>query len=188
MRPARVHRIPVCVALLALTCVFPAASFAGDATNDTAEAQLRDRAGKEVGAAQLVQTPNGVLIRVNLNRLPPGPHAFHIHQTGECIPPFKSAGAHFNPLDKSHGFESPNGWHAGDLPNLFVNDDGTAKVEVFVPGLSLQSKDHPLLDSDGAALVLHDHADDQRTDPAGDAGDRIACGVVQAKAAPNPGQ
>jgi Cu-Zn family superoxide dismutase len=148
-----------------------------------AQAHVRDTEGEEVGNAQLVETPNGVLIIATLQGLSPGAHALHIHETGECEPPFKSAGGHFNPSGKTHGFSSPHGWHAGDLPNVYADAQGSVQVEIFAPQLSLQGGEHPLLDRDGAAFIIHDHADDQRSDPAGDAGDRIACGVIENKTA-----
>jgi hypothetical protein len=107
----------------------------------------------------------------------------HIHETGKCEPPFESAGGHFNPYGKAHGFNSPSGWHAGDLPNIYADAHGTVRIEVFVPQISLQGGEHPLLDHDGSAFVIHAHADDLQSDPAGDAGGRIACGVVETKAA-----
>jgi Cu-Zn family superoxide dismutase len=142
---------------------------------------MRDAAGKEVGVVQLLETPNGLLIVVNVDGLTPGPHAIHIHETGKCEPPFQTAGGHFNPSGKSHGFNSPAGWHAGDLPNIYADAQGSVRVEVFAPGVSLQSGEHRLLDEDGSAFVIHEHADDQKSDPAGDAGGRVACGVVENK-------
>ena len=145
---------------------------------DGATASLNDASGNEVGKATLTNTPSGVLIRLDLTKLPAGEHAFHIHATGKCEPPdFKSAGPHFNPDTTKHGFENPEGPHAGDMPNLFVPGDGKLSLEVLNPGASL-SGEAALLDADGAALVIHAGADDYQTDPAGNAGDRIACGVI----------
>jgi len=145
---------------------------------DTASAVLRDASGKEVGAATLTVTPSGVLISLDLTAVPPGEHGFHVHTTGKCEPPdFKSAGPHFNPDQTKHGFMTPEGPHAGDLPNLHVPADGKLQVEVLEPNVTL-SGEAPLLDADGSALVIHAGADDYKTDPAGNSGNRIACGVI----------
>jgi Cu-Zn family superoxide dismutase len=145
---------------------------------DTASAVLKDASGKEVGAATLTVTPSGVLISLDLTAVPPGEHGFHVHTTGKCEPPdFKSAGPHFNPDQTKHGFMTPEGPHAGDLPNLHVPADGKLQVEVLEPNVTL-SGEAPLLDADGSALVIHAGADDYKTDPAGNSGDRIACGVI----------
>lgn len=145
------------------------------------ETVLRDRAGGIVGRATLVETPHGVLVRVAFDRLPPGTHAFHVHETGRCEPPFESAGGHFNPTGRHHGYESENGYHSGDLPNLHVPDDGRATVEFLARDLSLRKGPSSLLDGDGSALVVHAGADDYKTDPAGAAGERVACGALEAR-------
>jgi len=145
---------------------------------DTASAVLKDASGKEVGAATFTVTPSGVLISLDLTAVPPSEHGFHVHTTGKCEPPdFKSAGPHFNPDQTKHGFMTPEGPHAGDLPNLHVPADGKLQVEVLEPNVTL-SGEAPLLDADGSALVIHAGADDYKTDPAGNSGDRIACGVI----------
>ena len=145
---------------------------------DTASAVLKDASGKEVGAATLTVTPSGVLISLDLTAVPPGEHGFHVHTTGKCEPPdFKSAGPHFNPDQTKHGFMTPEGPHAGDLPNLHVPADGKLQVEVLEPNVTW-SGEAPLLDADGSALVIHAGADDYKTDPAGNSGNRIACGVI----------
>lgn len=141
---------------------------------------------QEVGEATLTQTPNGVLIRVNLkpnaDGIAPGAHAIHIHEVAKCEPPFKSAGGHFNPAKKQHGFLDEKGQHAGDLPNIYVQENTPLTVEFLVAELSLGEGKANLLDRDGSALVIHQDADDYHTDPAGDAGDRIACGVIEGSA------
>jgi len=145
---------------------------------DTASAVLKDASGKEVGAATFTVTPSGVLISLDLTAVPPGEHGFHVHTTGKCEPPdFKSAGPHFNPDQTKHGFMTPEGPHAGDLPNLHVPADGKLQVEVLEPNVTL-SGEAPLLDADGSALVIHAGADDYKTDPADNSGNRIACGVI----------
>ena len=145
---------------------------------DTASAVLKDASGKEVGAATFTVTPSGLLISLDLTAVPPGEHGFHVHTTGKCEPPdFKSAGPHFNPDQTKHGFMTPEGPHAGDLPNLHVPADGKLQVEVLEPNVTL-SGEAPLLDADGSALVIHAGADDYKTDPAGNSGNRIACGVI----------
>jgi Cu-Zn family superoxide dismutase len=148
------------------------------AAADKATAVLKDAKGNEVGKAELTATPSGVLISLNLSAVPAGEHAFHIHAVGKCEPPdFKSAGPHFNPDEKKHGLMNAEGPHAGDMPNLHVPGDGKIQVEVLDPMVTL-NKMAPLLDQDGSALVIHAGVDDYVSDPAGNAGDRIACGVV----------
>jgi Cu-Zn family superoxide dismutase len=156
-------------AVLSTAC----AATAADAPK-AAHAVLHDRDGKEVARAVLIGSPHGVLIAADFTGLPAGDHAFHIHETGECEPPFKSAGGHFNPEGKQHGLRNPKGFHAGDLPNIHVKKDCDLNVEVFAPGVKLGA----LLEGDGSALVVHAGRDDYTTDPAGAAGDRIACGVI----------
>jgi len=145
---------------------------------DTASAVLKDASGKDVGKATLTVNPSGVLVSLDLTAVPPGEHAFHIHAVGKCEPTdFKSAGPHFNPDQTKHGYLSSEGPHAGDMPNLHVPADGGLQVEILEPNVTL-SGEAPLLDADGAALVIHAGADDYKTDPAGNSGDRIACGVI----------
>ncbi|HET9297616.1 MAG TPA: superoxide dismutase family protein [Candidatus Binatia bacterium] len=138
---------------------------------------------QEVGDATVTETPNGVLIRVNLPRNPegisPGTHAIHIHEVGSCEPPIKSAGEHFNPTHKKHGFLERQSKHAGDLPNIHVTENAPLSLEFLVPQLSLSGDKANLMDADGSAIVIHQAADDYRTDPAGDAGDRVACAVLK---------
>jgi Cu-Zn family superoxide dismutase len=143
-----------------------------------ASAVLKDKDGKEVGKVELTDTPSGVLMRLTLDGVPPGDHAFHVHAIGKCEPPdFKSAGPHFNPDDTKHGLMNAEGPHAGDMPNLHVPDSGKLTVEVLNEMVTLDAEP-ALLDNDGSAIVVHATADDYQADPAGNAGDRIACGVV----------
>ena len=140
-------------------------------------AELSDGSGRRVGEATLQQLPKGVLIVADLSSLPSGTHAMHLHETGRCVPPFESAGGHYNPVGSQHGYRNPAGPHAGDLPNIHVTVGGTLRVEHFVEGLSL-SGEGGLLADDGSAVVIHQFADDYSSDPSGAAGDRIACGVL----------
>jgi len=145
----------------------------------TTTVNLVDGANKPVGTAKLTQTAHGVLIAVDLHGLKPGAHAIHIHETAKCEPPaFKSAGGHDNPTKKQHGFMNAEGAHAGDLPNLEVPADGKVKAELLAADETLEGE-NGLFAGDGSALVLHAKADDYKSQPAGDAGDRVACGVIK---------
>ena len=145
--------------------------------NTTARADLRDINGNSVGSITLTQTRHGVLLTGDLSSLPPGLHAIHVHDTGRCEPPFTSAGGHYNPAQRAHGFRNANGNHAGDLPNFSVGTNGTGHVEVISRDLSLASG-FGLFNPNGTSIVVHAGPDDYQTDPAGNSGNRIACGVV----------
>jgi len=146
---------------------------------ESAEAELKDAMGKTIGQATLTDSPHGVLVHVTMSGAPEGPHAFHIHTTGKCeAPAFTTAGGHFNPATKQHGLHNPMGMHAGDLPNVQVPASGALAFDFFAPDVTLKAGANSLMDADGSALVLHQGMDDYKSDPAGNAGNRIACGVV----------
>jgi Cu-Zn family superoxide dismutase len=143
---------------------------------DRATAVLKDASGKEVGKVTVIAVPTGVLLDVVLTAVPPGDHAFHIHAIGKCDPPdFKSAGGHFNPEEDEHGLMNEAGPHAGDMPNIHVPANGKLHIEALNQRVFLSDG---LLDHDGSAIVIHQGPDDYKTDPAGNAGPRIACGVI----------
>lgn len=150
--------------------------------------------GEETGMAQLEESANGVLIRAEVHGLPSGLHAMHIHEYGNCTPVnedaseatshFKNAGSHLNPNDKEHGLLNPGGPHAGDMVNVHVHDDGTLKTQVFNDRITMvENEDRQelayLFDPDGSALVIHSGSDDYKTSPTGNAGDRIACAIIE---------
>ncbi|WP_051020630.1 superoxide dismutase family protein [Porphyrobacter sp. AAP82] len=137
--------------------------------------------GTDVGSVRFTQTAQGVVVTVAVKGLPAGRHGLHIHQTGACAPDFMAAGEHFNPGATEHGFHAPNGYHAGDLPNLDVAADGTATAEFFVPDLTIhgpvsEALPHALHDADGAAIMIHAATDDYKT--MASSGGRQACGVI----------
>lgn len=147
-----------------------------------AYADIIGTSGEKIGRAELTELSKGVKIKIEASRLMPGKHGFHIHENGSCEPPdFKSAGGHFNPFGKHHGFENKKGPHAGDLPNLFVGTEGKVSTEMIDKYVTLaQGEPGSLLKPGGTSLVIHDGPDDYMTDPAGNSGGRAACGRIVA--------
>ena len=149
-----------------------------------AYATIANAAGEQKGTVGLWQDMDKIVhVEVQVTGMPAGPHGIHFHMTGQCdgssATPFSTAGAHFNPLGRQHGLDNPAGPHAGDAPNFTVNADGTGKASFTTDRVSLTDGSTSLFDDDGSAIVIHAAADDQTSQPAGNAGARIACGVVK---------
>jgi Cu-Zn family superoxide dismutase len=169
---------PVRLSLAAVIALAGCAMY-GSSAVERADVPIRDAAGRDLGTLTLAPHMGGLMLTGRMVNLPPGTHGIHLHETGRCEPPFESAGAHWNPTSRRHGTQNPEGPHLGDMPNLVVASDGSVAVSVMTAGGTL-SGDGALMDGDGAAVVVHAAADDYRTDPSGNSGGRIACGVVRA--------
>lgn len=146
-----------------------------------AKAEIKNAQGETIGTADITRAKRGVWISLKASNLSPGKHGIHIHDAGKCEgPDFKSAGGHFNPEGVEHGYKNPKGAHVGDLPNLIVTGDGKANARLFASNATLASGKDSLLKRGGTSIVIHEKTDDEKTNPAGDSGARIACGVIEA--------
>ncbi|HEX7980055.1 MAG TPA: superoxide dismutase family protein [Gemmatimonadaceae bacterium] len=185
MRPLRPLHARRLRSLLPLAITFAAchtAASPGAGTGRRASATLVDANGRDLGTVQFAERSPGVVVLTGmLHDLPPGSHGIHLHAVGQCdgANAFASAGAHFNPGARKHGLDSPEGPHAGDLPMVVVGADGRATLNMSTNRVTLGEGPTSLFDADGSSLVLHAAPDDQRTDPSGNSGARIACGVVK---------
>ena len=161
---------------IALACLVGAVSVSAQMKH----VDLKDTKGNNVGMAMISPAKGGgVSIELTLKGLPPGEHALHLHEAAKCEPPsYKSAGAHFNPMKKQHGLSNPNGPHAGDMPNFTVAANGTVTTTITNKNLTMGSEANSIFAGGGTALVIHEKADDGKTEPSGNAGNPIACGAI----------
>lgn len=164
---------------LAVLLMAACGSTTGFAAGEKAAAEIKDQGGKTLGTAEIVAARGGALIKLKLSGLPPGPHAIHFHELGACEGDFSGAGAIHNPLGAQHGFLNEDGPMAGDLPNIFASASGDVEVEILSPTVTLSpDTEDQILDADGTSIVIFEKADDHLTEPEGNAGARIACGIV----------
>jgi Cu-Zn family superoxide dismutase len=167
----------VVIAPLLCACTEPRAASRDQPVE--AFAELKNAQGESVGSAVFREDGGGVRIVVQTRGLTPGRHGIHIHSVGRCEgPTFESAGDHFNPTGKAHGLENPAGAHAGDLPDVEVDESGAARYVAVTDRVTLRAGPTSVLDADGSAIVIHAQPDDQRTDPSGNSGGRMLCGRV----------
>lgn len=173
---------------LVMAFVFVGSGFQQSAAKDEGTQNLKEvkvpimnTKGKQIGVALLSQLDYGVRLKIEVKGLTPGLHGIHFHEFGKCEPPeFKTAGEHLNPAHKHHGLLNPEGPHAGDLPNLVVDSKGYASMQVVSKLITLKPNEpNSLLKPGGTALVIHEKEDDEKTDPSGNSGGRIACGVIK---------
>ena len=144
----------------------------------TATAQLQNAAGQTVGTATATQSGDSIRVRIEASAVPQGAHGAHVHMTGQCAAPgFESAGGHWNPTNQQHGKDNPAGMHKGDMPNILIGTNGGGTLEYTIAGARVAGSAGAMLDADGAAIVIHAGPDDYRSDPSGNSGARIACGV-----------
>lgn len=174
--------LPFVMLLLAIVAVAYAGESEKAAPGSRIPVEFIDTEGNSAGSAVLTETANGVLVDANLRGLETGWHGFHIHERAQCeLPNFKSAGSHFSPQGSEHGFLRKKGPHAGDMPNVFVGEEGSTRVQYLLADVSLHEGRNALLDKDGSAIVVHAGADDYRSQPSGDAGSRVACAAIGGK-------
>ncbi|WP_375258973.1 superoxide dismutase family protein [Citreimonas sp.] len=153
------------------------AGTAAQAADPVATATMMNQDQAEIGTVEIFETADGLLLRADLSELETGWHGFHIHQTGACESDFTSAGGHYAPDDSGHGFYTENGGHAGDLPNIYVGENGNAMADFHTTRVTLDGDTAPLMDDDGSAIMVH--ADPDTYESEAGAGDRVACGVVE---------
>jgi superoxide dismutase, Cu-Zn family len=166
--------------LLIVPVLLWAAAAFGQGAPAGAHADIVNAQGQKIGTAKLVASHGGVRIDLDVKQLPPGMHGIHIHAVGKCEgPDFKTAGGHFNPEMKKHGKDNPEGPHAGDLMNITAGSDGSVKTSLVAEHVTLGEGPNSLFHEGGTAIVIHEKEDDYKTDPAGNSGARIACGVIQ---------
>jgi Cu-Zn family superoxide dismutase len=164
--------------VLAAALVWTPPAFAQSAAQ-SAQADIANAQGQKIGTATISQADGGIRIDVQVSQLPPGTHGIHIHTVGKCEgPAFTSAGGHLNPTSKKHGKDNPEGPHAGDLLNIQVQASGDGKASLLDPNVTLGDGANSLFHEGGTSIVIHEKTDDYKTDPAGNSGARIACGVI----------